>query len=83
MLSYLVPGQQRRQQLAREVEPGVYEAQVPIESHGAYSVRVAVPSLDQGYHDMSFVTLIAQDPAIRAEVARRMDEQRREQEDSQ
>ena len=77
VLSYLVPGKQRLEQLAREVEPGIYQAQVPIESYGAYSVRVAVPSLDQDYHDLSFITLIAEDPAHRAEIARRLEEQQR------
>ena len=75
VLSYLVPGRRRQEQLAREVEPGVYQADVAIEEHGAYAVRVAVPSLQKGYHDLAFTTLITDRADLRAEVKRRMAEQ--------
>ena len=53
MLSFLVPGQRREETIAREVEPGVYQATVQIPEHGAYSIHVASKTLKQEYKDLA------------------------------
>ncbi|HEX6362853.1 MAG TPA: cytochrome D1 domain-containing protein [Albitalea sp.] len=72
LLSYLVPGQRREEALAREVEPGVYEATVLIHERGAYSIHVASKTLKKQYHDLAFLSLRTARPDIEAEIKRRM-----------
>jgi YVTN family beta-propeller protein len=72
MLSFLVPGQRREEGIAREVEPGVYEAIVDIVEPGAYSVHVASRKLNREYRDLASVTLRTARPDLDAELTRRM-----------
>jgi YVTN family beta-propeller protein len=72
VLSFLAPGQRRSEVIAKEVEPGVYEAPVSIPEHGAYSVRVASKALQKDYHDFTFITLHTARPDLEAELKRRM-----------
>ena len=72
MLSFLVPGQRRKQALAREVEPGVYEAVVHIPEHGAYSIHVASKALKAEYRDLAFLSLRTARPEVEEEMKRRM-----------
>jgi YVTN family beta-propeller protein len=74
MLSFLVPGQRREEAIAREVEPGVYQAVVAIPEHGAYSIHVASKSLKKEYRDLAFLSLRTAQPDIEAEIKRRMSE---------
>jgi len=76
LLSFLVPGQRREEVLAREVEPGVYQATVRIPEHGAYSIHVASQKLGQEYRDLSSLGLRTARPDIEAEIRRRMVEAR-------
>ena len=72
VLSFLVPGQRRNERLAREVEPGVYEAAVAIEEHGAYSIHVASKQLDKDFKDLAAFTLRTARPDIDEEIRRRI-----------
>jgi hypothetical protein len=72
VLSFLVPGQRRNETLAREVEPGVYEAPVAIEEHGAYAIHVASKQLDKDFKDLASFTLRTARPDVDAEIKRRM-----------
>jgi YVTN family beta-propeller protein len=74
MLSFLVPGQRREETLAREVEPGVYQAVVQIPEHGAYSIHVASKTLKAEYRDLAFLSLRTARPDLDAEMKRRMAE---------
>jgi len=72
VLSFLVPGQRREEAIAREVEPGVYEAHVRIAEHGAYSIYVASAKLNTEYRDLASFSLRTARPDIDAEIKRRM-----------
>ena len=72
LLSFLVPGQRREETVAREVEPGVYEAHVQIPEHGAYSIHVSSAKLKTEYRDLAFLSLRTARPEIDAEIKRRM-----------
>lgn len=72
VLSFLVPGQRREETIAREVEPGVYEAYVRIAEHGAYSIYVASAKLNTEYRDLASFSLRTARPDIDAEIKRRM-----------
>jgi YVTN family beta-propeller protein len=74
VLSFMVPGQRRNEFFAKEVEPGLYEAPVWIAEHGAYSVRVASRSAENGYKELGFITLRTARPDLEAEMKRRMAE---------
>jgi hypothetical protein len=73
MISFLVPGQRREQAIAREVEPGVYQAVVAIPEHGAYSIHVASKTLKKEFRDLATLGLRTARPDIEAEMKRRMD----------
>lgn len=72
LFSFLVPGQRRELVLAREVEPGVYEAAVAIPEHGAYSIHVASKTLGKEYRDLASLSLRTARPDLEAEMKRRM-----------
>jgi hypothetical protein len=72
VLSFLVPGQRRNETIAREVEPGVYEAPVAIEEHGAYSINVASKQLQKEFKDLAGFTLRTARPDIDEEIRRRV-----------
>jgi hypothetical protein len=72
VLSFLVPGQRRNETIAREVEPGVYEAAVAIEEHGAYSINVASKQLQKEFKDLANFTLRTARPDIDEEMRRRI-----------
>jgi hypothetical protein len=72
LLSFLVPGQRREERIAREVEPGVYEAAVQIPENGAYSVYVASKTLNKEYKDLASISLRTARPDLEAEMKRRM-----------
>jgi YVTN family beta-propeller protein len=72
VLSFLVPGQRRNETLAREVEPGVYEAAVAIEEHGAYSINVASRQLQKEFKDLANFTLRTARPDVDEEIRRRI-----------
>jgi hypothetical protein len=74
MLSFLVPGQRREETIAREVEPGVYEAIVAIPEHGAYSIHVSSKTLKKESRDLAFLSLRTARPDIDAEIKRRVAE---------
>jgi hypothetical protein len=76
LISFLVPGQRREVTIAREVQPGVYEAAVLIPEHGAYSIHVASKTLNKEYRDLAFLSLRTARPDIEAEIKRRMAEAR-------
>jgi len=61
LTSFVAPGIDKTQVLAREVEPGVYEAQVKASSAGALYVYVAVPSLNLRNNDLIFLSLRAKE----------------------
>jgi hypothetical protein len=67
-----VPGQRREEVIAREVEPGVYEASVQIPEHGAYSIHVASKTLGREFRDFAFLSLRTARPDVDAEIKRRM-----------
>jgi YVTN family beta-propeller protein len=72
MISFLVPGQRREQAVAREVEPGVYQAIVAIPEHGAYSIHVSSKTLKKESRDLAFLSLRTARPDLEAEMKRRM-----------
>ena len=74
VLSFLVPGQRRNETIAREVEPGVYEAPVAIPEHGAYQINVASKQLQKEFKDLANLTLRTARPDIDQEIKRRMAE---------
>jgi hypothetical protein len=79
VLSFLVPGQHRNETIAREVEPGVYEAAVKIEEHGAYSIHVASKQLKKEFKDLAFLSLRTARPDVDEEIKRRIAEQKRQE----
>ncbi len=71
VLSFMVPGQRRNEVLAKEIEPGLYEAAIAIPEHGAYSVHVASKTLKKGYRGFTSTTLYTLRPDLEAEMKRR------------
>jgi len=61
--SFLAPNRFRTDVPAKEVEPGVYEAQVNVPKTGAYYVYVAAPSRELKFADLPFLTLVGVDPS--------------------
>jgi hypothetical protein len=57
-MSFRAPGFDRAHKLAAEVEPGVYEVEIPTIKRGAYYLYVAVPELGLNFKDLHYVTLI-------------------------
>jgi hypothetical protein len=78
VLSFLVPGQRRNETIAREIEPGVYEAPVAIEEHGAYAINVASRELQKEFKDLATFTLRTARPDIDEEIKRRVADQKRQ-----
>ncbi len=74
VLSFLVPGQHRNETLAREVQPGVYEAPVAIPEHGAYQINVASKQLQKDFKDLANLTVRTARPDLDAEMKRRAKE---------
>jgi YVTN family beta-propeller protein len=74
VLSFLVPGQHRNETIAREVQPGVYEASVAIPEHGAYQINVASKQLQKEFKDLANLTVRTARPDLDAEMKRRMKE---------
>jgi YVTN family beta-propeller protein len=79
VLSFLVPGQRRNETIAREVEPGVYEAPVAIEEHGAYSINVASQQLQKEFKDLANFTLRTARPDMDEEIKRRVAAQKQQE----
>jgi YVTN family beta-propeller protein len=79
VLSFLVPGQRRNETIAREVEPGVYEAPVAIEEHGAYSIHVASRKLNKDFKDLASFSLRTARPEMEKEIRRRVAAEKRAQ----
>jgi YVTN family beta-propeller protein len=61
LTSFVAPGYDKTQALAREVEPGVYEALVKASMAGTMYVYVAVPSLKLRNNDLVFLSLRAKE----------------------
>lgn len=59
VLSFRVPGKDRREVPAREVGGGVYEAMLSMTRPGGYNIYVAVPSEKIGYRDLPYFTMAA------------------------
>ena len=57
MLYYRAPAYNRTAVTAVEVEPGTYEAALPIPHTGAYYAYIGVPSRAVKYGDIPFITL--------------------------
>jgi len=74
VLSFLVPGQHRNETIAREVQPGVYEAPVAIPEHGAYQINVASKQLNKDFKDLANLTVRTARPDLDAEMKRRAKE---------
>jgi len=74
-----VPGQRRNETIAREVEPGVYEAPVAIEEHGAYSIHVASRQLNKEFKDLASFSVRTARPDIDEEIKRRVAAEKRAQ----
>jgi hypothetical protein len=74
VLSFLVPGQHRNETIAREVQPGVYEAPVAIPEHGAYQINVASKQLQKEFKDLANLTVRTARPDLEAEMKRRAKE---------
>ena len=52
VLSFLAPGRERREVVAREASAGVYEADIVLDAAGVYYVHVASASAHFGFHDV-------------------------------
>lgn len=57
VLSFLAPGRERREVIAREAGDGVYEADVKLDETGVYYVRAASASARFGFHDLPYLTI--------------------------
>ncbi|MGE5094504.1 MAG: cytochrome D1 domain-containing protein [Betaproteobacteria bacterium] len=57
VLSFLAPGRERREVVAREAGDGVYEADVLLDESGVYYVRTASSSARFGFHDLPYITI--------------------------
>jgi len=57
VLSFLAPGRERREVIAREVGDGVYEAQVELSETGVYYVRTSSATARFGFHDLPYITI--------------------------
>ena len=57
VLSFLAPGRERREVLAREAQPGVYEAEVALHEAGVYYVRASSSVAKFGFHDLPYLTI--------------------------
>jgi len=73
VLSFRAPGFDREDSPARPVGAGVYEAQVPLPSAGAYYLYVGAPSLGLKHDDLPFRTLQAIAPRTAAGPAKEKD----------
>jgi len=59
VLTFQAPGRSRRVIPAKEVGEGVYEAEIPVPTAGAYYVYVTIRSLKVGHLDLPYFTLVA------------------------
>lgn len=59
VMYFLAPGRNRREVPAKEIGDGMYEAQLPLESAGAYYAYVGIPSLKMDYGKLPAFTLQA------------------------
>ena len=59
ILFYRAPGHGRTEVSAQEVEPGIYQASMPIDKPGAYYFYVGVNSRNMPYGDLNYFTLRA------------------------
>ena len=59
VLYYRAPSYDRTEVMARQVEEGIYQADLMLPQNGAYYVYVAVPSLGTEYADLNYLTLRA------------------------
>jgi YVTN family beta-propeller protein len=57
--SFMAPASTPSDQVARELGDGIYEAKIPLPDTGAYYVYVGIPSLQLGFSDSGFITLMA------------------------
>ena len=60
VMTLLAPGRNRTVVSAREVSPGVYEAQVSVPESGAYYVYVSSATLGKGFRDLPYLSLLAE-----------------------
>jgi YVTN family beta-propeller protein len=81
VLTFLVPGTRRNESFAREVEPGVYEAQLKVEEHGAWAIYVASKQLNKDFKDLASFTVRTARPDLDEELQRRIAAQKRAQPD--
>ena len=61
VLYYLAPGLFRTEIPAREVDSGLYQAELPIRRSGAYYIYVGIPSLKLKFEDLPYRNLLALD----------------------
>jgi YVTN family beta-propeller protein len=61
VLYYLAPGLLRTELPAREIEGGVYLAELPIRRAGAYYIYIGIPSLKLKFGDLPYRNLLASD----------------------
>lgn len=61
VLYYLAPGLMRTEIPAREVDIGLYQADLPIRRSGAYYIYVGIPSLTLKFGDLPYRNLLASD----------------------
>jgi YVTN family beta-propeller protein len=59
VLYYPSSGQLREEVLAKEVEDGVYAAELPLKRFGAYYVYVKSPSMEVKYNDLPYISVRA------------------------
>lgn len=57
---YAAPGRFRSEALAREIQDGLYEADLHLRNNGAYYVYVSVPSLRLGYRDLPYRNVLVE-----------------------
>ena len=57
VVSFLAPNRERREVIAREIEAGVYEAEVPLTEQGAYYIQAASASARFGLNDLPHLTI--------------------------
>lgn len=69
VLYYLAPGRMRTEVRAKEVESGVYEAELPLPTSGAYFIYVGSPSAKVRYSDLPYFTMQAVRQVARTRVA--------------
>lgn len=68
VLYYLAPGRMRTEVKAKELDDGIYEAELSLPRSGAYFVYVGAPSAKVRYSDLPYFTLLAAKQVARSRV---------------